>query len=371
MIMKTEHDNGGDVMYNVYSTGNPIVDENARLQISGNIIPQIWYKTIVRDSGKPYLTAIVILSDIVYWYKPTEIRDENTGQVVAMRKRFKADLLQRNYQQLAEEFGISKKEATNAIIFLEKLGVIQRVFRTVNLNGIVINNVLYIELKVERLKELTFHHNQGTPAAPEGDRDSFDIVKSDEEAPVFFQSDEADNKEEIPLSFKRERVPPQKGIPVSCGRERCPPKKEIPGTSKGETNTEITTETTTGDYPILSYQQIRERFREQIGYDAICNDRPYEIKQLDELVDVAMDVLTTTKNKIRINREEKPVGTVKSVYWKLDMFTMKFVMDSLRESATKVRNMRAVIMTALYNAPMTHRNFVENQFSVYENQALL
>ena len=29
-----------------------------------------------RDNGKPNLTAIVILSDIVYWYKPTEVREE-------------------------------------------------------------------------------------------------------------------------------------------------------------------------------------------------------------------------------------------------------------------------------------------------------
>jgi len=197
-------------MYHAYSTGNPIVDENASLQISGNIIPQVWYKTITRDSGKPYLTAIVILSDIVYWYKPVEIRDESTGQVVAMRKRFKADLLQRNYQQLAEEFEISKKEATNAVVFLEKLGVIRRVFRTVNLNGIVINNVLYIELMVERLKELTFQHEQGTPVTAQVDRDLPDEVKPDEGIPVPCQSDRVCTEKEGPVSFKKDRVPSEK-----------------------------------------------------------------------------------------------------------------------------------------------------------------
>ena len=40
--------NGG-----IYSTGNEIVDENAKLNISGNIIPQVWYRTIIRESGKP------------------------------------------------------------------------------------------------------------------------------------------------------------------------------------------------------------------------------------------------------------------------------------------------------------------------------
>lgn len=133
---------------NIYSTGNVIVDENAKLAISGNVIPQTWYRTIVRESGKPNLTAIIILADIVYWYKPAELRDETTGQVVAVKKRFKADLLQRSYQQISVQFGISKREAANAIIFLEKLGVVKRVFRTVNINGLVVNNVLYLELDV-------------------------------------------------------------------------------------------------------------------------------------------------------------------------------------------------------------------------------
>lgn len=121
--------NGG-----IYSTGNEIVDENAKLNISGNIIPQVWYRTIIRESGKPNLTAIIILADIVYWYKPTEIRDEGTGQVIGVRKKFKSDLLQRSYQQISEQFGISKKEATNAVVFLEKLGVVKRVFRTISMN---------------------------------------------------------------------------------------------------------------------------------------------------------------------------------------------------------------------------------------------
>ena len=57
-------------MKEIYTTGNEIVDANATLNFTGNIIPQAWYKTIIKDSGKPHLTAIVILADIVYWYRP-------------------------------------------------------------------------------------------------------------------------------------------------------------------------------------------------------------------------------------------------------------------------------------------------------------
>ena len=64
------------------STGNQIVDKMMQLGISGNIIPNSWYKTIRYESGKPNLVAITLLSDIVYWYRPQEKRDELTGETI-------------------------------------------------------------------------------------------------------------------------------------------------------------------------------------------------------------------------------------------------------------------------------------------------
>lgn len=144
------------------TTGNMTVDKIGELNITGNIIPQSWYSTIKRESGKPYLTAIVILSDIVYWYKPSEVRDEQTGQIKEYRKKFKSDLLQRSYQQMADMFGISKKDATNAIVFLEKIGVVKRVFRTISINGIVANNVLFIDIIPEMLRKITYPDSMET-----------------------------------------------------------------------------------------------------------------------------------------------------------------------------------------------------------------
>ena len=156
-------------MSNLFDTGSETVNRMCRLQFTGNVIPSTWYHTIKKETGKPNLNAIIILADIVYWYKPTEIRDEGTGQVIGVRKKFKSDLLQRSYQQISEQFGISKKEATNAVVFLEKLGVVKRVFRTISMNGIVVNNVLYLELIVDRLKELTYPEETGADPAGSGE----------------------------------------------------------------------------------------------------------------------------------------------------------------------------------------------------------
>ncbi len=60
----------------LYSSGNEIVDAVGKLAFIGDIIPHTWYKTILRDNGKPYLNAIIILADITYWYRPSEVREE-------------------------------------------------------------------------------------------------------------------------------------------------------------------------------------------------------------------------------------------------------------------------------------------------------
>ena len=49
------------------TSGNIIVDAMGSINITGNIIPAVWYRTITKENGKPYLLAIVILADIVYW----------------------------------------------------------------------------------------------------------------------------------------------------------------------------------------------------------------------------------------------------------------------------------------------------------------
>ena len=67
-------------------SGNPIVDTMGTMNITGNVVPTIWYRTMLKDKGKPYLLAIAILADNVYWYRQTEARDQNSGQITGWKK---------------------------------------------------------------------------------------------------------------------------------------------------------------------------------------------------------------------------------------------------------------------------------------------
>lgn len=362
---------------NIYSTGNAIVDENAKLNLSGNIIPQAWYKTIARDNGKPNLTAIVILADIVYWYRPVEVRDEVTGQVMEFKKKFKADLLQRSYHQISEQFGISKKEATNAVVFLEKLGVVRRVFRTINISGLVINNVLYLELCVSKLRELTYPEDvvsdigSGTDQAGwmETDGNSLQGTKRGMQGSGSWA-----------VTFQREREPLLEETPGDavadgdgfCGGGLLDDERGTNTEITHKNPTKITQEIINREYesPILSYQSTEQYFKEQIEYDSIWIDRPSDRNLLENIVSIAVDVLTSTAETVRINREDKPTSVVQSVYGKLNKYSVEYVLDSITNCGSKVINIRAMIMTALYNATMTAAGHVANLFAYHSAAAL-
>jgi hypothetical protein len=76
-------------MTNIVNTGNASVDALAEMNISGNVTPVNWYKTILRENGKPYLLAICVLSEIVYWYRPVEVQDEHSGMTIGYRRKFR------------------------------------------------------------------------------------------------------------------------------------------------------------------------------------------------------------------------------------------------------------------------------------------
>lgn len=134
----------------------PTVIEVGKISFTGNVIPHNWYKTLTYDNGKPNLNAIIILSEIVYWYRPVERKDEASGQLVALERKFHGDILQRSYKSLASQFGMTKRQVADAVKYLEDQGLIKRERRVVKISsGETLGNVLFIDLNVKRLKQIT------------------------------------------------------------------------------------------------------------------------------------------------------------------------------------------------------------------------
>ncbi|MPQ42854.1 DnaD domain protein [Clostridium tarantellae] len=132
-----------------------ILMEIKNLGIIGNVIDNGWIENLKYENGKPNMNAIMILSEIIYWYRPTEMRDEVTGAVIGYKKKFKADKLQKSYESLGERFGISKRQAKAAIDFLIEKNLINREFRTITIGEIVYNNVMFLEPEILEIKKIT------------------------------------------------------------------------------------------------------------------------------------------------------------------------------------------------------------------------
>jgi len=135
---------------------NPVCEKMINYYPVGDMVPVTWYTNIRKGKNKPDLEAILILANIMYWYRPTEIRSESTNELIGYRQKFQADKLQKSYQQYAHFLGIPKSSVKRAIDNLVKLGLITREFRKVNIgNGIKLSNVMYVEPVLENITQIT------------------------------------------------------------------------------------------------------------------------------------------------------------------------------------------------------------------------
>lgn len=146
----------------------------ANLHLEGNIIPHAWYKKISFKNGKPYLNACVILSEILYWYRPVILKDER-GNIV-LKKKYRSDLLQKSYEEFENLIGLSKTQCRDALVHLEELNLVKRVFRNLNIDGRIINDVMYIQIFPDEIKELT--HIPTSQSTPPFDRNEGGLISS-------------------------------------------------------------------------------------------------------------------------------------------------------------------------------------------------
>lgn len=104
-------------------------------------------------------------------------------------------------------------------------------------------------------------------------------------------------------------------------------------------------------------EAYRELIKNNIDYDILCSDMPHDQDRLDEIVELIVETISTTKKYIRVSGADFPTEVVRSRLLKLTGEHIRFVFDCLDENTTKVRNMKQYLLTTLYNAPVTMENY--------------
>lgn len=93
--------------------------------------------------------------------------------------------------------------------------------------------------------------------------------------------------------------------------------------------------------------------KENISYAYLCEQHKDDKGRIDEMLEIMLDVICSEKPTIRANGEELPKEVVKSTLLKLDESHIDYVLTAMKKNTTDVRNIRAYLITALYNAPKT------------------
>lgn len=306
-------------MATIISSGNMTVDAIGQMDFSGSLIPHSWLHSITLDSGRPDINAIFVLAEIVYWYRPTVSINEQ-GRTV-WKKKFWKDYLQKSIRELAVKLNLSYDQVKLALVRLEKRGLIVKHIRTEIINGRKYGNVLYIEPVPEKLHEL-MKVCENCPDA------------TDKCNPVCTDTGGCVN-ENLRVSIQ---------MPEAQGAEP-------------RTNTKSTTEITTTDFS--SIVETKKEFMKQIDYESLLLDHPRKETQLAEIVELATEVLTSNKSSIAVNGEQRDIEYVKERFRRLDINSIKYVLECLGNYTGGAVNIRAFLITTLFNAPVTIDTYYE------------
>ncbi len=122
--------------------------------LTGNVTPNDWYEKFTNSRGRPDLSLISVLSEIVYWYRPKRIKDSKTGDVTYVNK-FLGDAWQTSYEHFEKKFGFNREKLRRIFVKLEQMGICSREFRNVKLRGQTYNNRLFIHLSSQFLSSYT------------------------------------------------------------------------------------------------------------------------------------------------------------------------------------------------------------------------
>ena len=175
-------------------------------------------------------------------------------------------------------------------------------------------------------------YEQPQPKAP--DTPQPDTASPDTENPYL---DKPNTEKPAELNIEKSKT--QKSIPFRATAAARPPER------KGRDSMSME-----------EMQDYRELILENIEYDHLCREFETYREDLDEIVELIVETVCAKRKTTRIAGADFPHEVVRSRFLKLDSSHIEFVMESLHNNTTEVRNMKQYLLTVLFNAPTTMSN---------------
>jgi len=101
----------------------------------------------------------------------------------------------------------------------------------------------------------------------------------------------------------------------------------------------------------MEMEEIEKILKHQIDYPALIKEQPEEKEKIDLMVNLMTEAIQN-QTDIRINQSKIAYKTVRKQLLSLQKEHIKYVLSVLRENKQKIINLRAYLLSLLYNAPV-------------------
>lgn len=193
----------------------------------------------------------------------------------------------------------------------------------------------------------------------------------DEPAEMEIETDDPEYEEQIPCNFEEnmpENAVNTQKFEKQTSRSLENKLQEVSKANCNNTEYNDNESSKTESYPSIHHDRndgdkMDERYAyrqiicENIEYDILCQS--YKPESVEELVELMLDAICTTKKYLQINGEAMPAQVVKNRLLKVGYEHIQYVFFSLSKNTTKVKNIRQYMLTVLYNAPVTINQFYD------------
>ena len=105
-----------------------------------------------------------------------------------------------------------------------------------------------------------------------------------------------------------------------------------------------------------------ELIKENIEYEHHMKYAVWQDKALyEELFEVICEIVCVKRTTVKVAGEDYPYELVKSKFLKLDSGHLEYVMGCMKNTTTKIANIKSYMVTALYNAPSTINHYYQQE----------
>ena len=143
--------------------------------------------------------------------------------------------------------------------------------------------------------------------------------------------------------------------PVENPRGENPGQSNTYKTNTKKSNTDSINHPSLGDGAdeMKTRSELEDEIKANIDYDIIIENKQNDKRQIDEIVTLMLDAICSPSPTVRINGTYIPKTAVRERFLQLDSEHIEYVIFAMERSKPEIRNIRAYLLTALYNAPAT------------------